>query len=217
LRTKNNYKLKSKKIYLIRHGQTDFNLQGIVQGSGVDSSLNETGLTQSKAFYSSYKNVPFNKVYTSELQRSIQSVSGFLKDGIAHETLVGLNEINWGFREGSKITPEEDAYYHKVIKWWQEGQTTLPIEGGESPQDVFDRQQIALEHILSNKDEECILICMHGRAMRVLLCQLLKYPLRCMDLFDHTNLCLYKLDFTGNMFTIELFNNTEHLKGLSIG
>ncbi|EJF08716.1 histidine phosphatase family protein, partial [Pontibacter sp. BAB1700] len=32
-----------KKIYLIRHGQTDFNLQGIVQGSGVDASLNELG------------------------------------------------------------------------------------------------------------------------------------------------------------------------------
>ncbi|HNU42529.1 MAG TPA: histidine phosphatase family protein, partial [Cyclobacteriaceae bacterium] len=33
----------TKKIYIIRHGQTDFNLKGIVQGSGVDSSLNVRG------------------------------------------------------------------------------------------------------------------------------------------------------------------------------
>ncbi len=214
MRTKNNYKLKSKKIYLIRHGQTDYNLQGIVQGSGVDSSLNATGLAQSNAFYTKYKNVPFDKVYTSQLQRSIQSVAGFIDDGKPHQAFEGLNEINWGTREGSKITPEEDAYYHQVIKWWQEGKVDFPIEGGESPIDVFNRQKVVMDEILSNKEEECILICMHGRAMRVLLCQLLNYPLHCMDLFEHTNLCLYKLNYTGSMFTVEMFNNTDHLKGL---
>ena len=40
-----------KHIYLVRHGQTDFNLKGIVQGSGVDASINETGLKQAQAFY----------------------------------------------------------------------------------------------------------------------------------------------------------------------
>ena len=40
-----------KTIYLIRHGETDFNRQGIVQGSGVDSDLNELGLAQAEAFF----------------------------------------------------------------------------------------------------------------------------------------------------------------------
>ena len=48
---------KSKKIYLIRHGQTDFNLQGIVQGSGVDADLNDTGKAQADFFYEKYKTV----------------------------------------------------------------------------------------------------------------------------------------------------------------
>lgn len=46
----NSAKLTFKKIYIIRHGQTDFNLKGIVQGSGVDSSLNDFGVAQSRAF-----------------------------------------------------------------------------------------------------------------------------------------------------------------------
>ena len=52
---------------------------------------------------------------------------------------------------------------------------------------------------------------MHGRAMRILLCQLLKYPLRCMDQFEHQNLCLYQLDYTGSMFTVKKYCDTAHL------
>jgi len=204
--------LKSKKIYLVRHGQTDYNLKGIVQGSGIDASLNDLGRKQAQSFYEAYKNVPFDKVYTSALQRSIQSVENFINDGISHQIVPELNEINWGSREGMKITPEEDAYYHDVIREWQEGNTTLQIEGGESPQQVFERQTKAIEIILANTNEDQILVCMHGRAMRILLCQMLNYPLRCMDLFEHTNLCLYELNYTGSMFSIERFNDTSHLK-----
>lgn len=206
-------KLKSKKIYLVRHGQTDYNLNRIVQGSGIDAPLNETGLKQAEKFFDTFQDVVFDKVYTSVLKRSIQSVERFISRGVPHEALSGLNEINWGTREGMQITPEEDAYYHQVISEWQSGNTTLRIEGGESPQDVFDRQKVALDHILSQKDEETILICMHGRAMRVFLCQMLNYPLHCMDLFEHSNLCMYRLVHTGNMFTLRDFNNIRHLNG----
>ena len=71
-------KVSVKKIYLIRHGQTDFNVQGIVQGSGVDSSLNAAGYEQASRFFAAYKHLPFDKVYTSTLQRTQQSVQGFL-------------------------------------------------------------------------------------------------------------------------------------------
>jgi len=208
--------LKTKKIYLVRHGQTDYNLKGVVQGSGIDSSLNEKGRAQANAFYQSYKDIPFDKVYTSALKRTHETVDSFLKDGLPHQIVPELNEINWGTREGMKITPEEDAYYHDVIRQWQEGKTTLKIEGGESPQDVFEKQTKAIEIILSNVNEETILVCMHGRAMRILLCQMLNYPLRCMDMFEHSNLCLYKLNYTGSMFTVELFNNKDHLKKLKV-
>jgi len=202
--------LKSKKIYLIRHGQTDYNLRGIVQGSGIDAPLNDTGRAQGQAFFDAYKSVAFDKIYTSTLQRSIQSIDGFVKLGIPHEQLSGLNEINWGSREGVVITPDEDAYYHQVISKWRKGETSLPIEGGESPEMVLNRQKTALQHIL-NGDEETILVCMHGRAMRILLCLMLNYPLQFMDEFEHTNLCLYKINFTGKIFNIDWHNDQRHL------
>lgn len=202
--------MKGKKIYLIRHGQTDYNLRGIVQGSGIDAPLNDTGKAQAEAFHKAYKTTAFDKVYTSTLQRAIQSVDGFIKQDIPHERLSGLNEISWGTREGTEITPEEDEYYYEVIKEWQSGNTSLPIEGGESPEMVQKRQKEALDQILQGEDE-CVLICMHGRAIRILLCLMLNYPLKYMDEFEHTNLCLYKISYTGNMFSIDWHNDTRHL------
>jgi broad specificity phosphatase PhoE len=199
-------------VYLIRHGQTDFNVQGIVQGSGVDSDLNSVGQSQATAFFERYKDVPFDKVYTSALQRSIQSVQGFIDLGIPHEKHAGLNEINWGTREGTRITPEEDAYYFKMLETWCNGETGICIEGGESPDLVAARQRPFIDIMLSRPEEKTILICMHGRAMRVLLCQLLHYPIKCMDMFQHQNLCLYELDFTGSMFVVKRYCDVEHLR-----
>ena len=59
-----------KTIYIIRHGETDYNRQGIIQGSGVDSDLNETGRIQAEKFFKAYHHIPFDKVYTSELKRT---------------------------------------------------------------------------------------------------------------------------------------------------
>ncbi len=202
----------SKKIYLIRHGQTDFNLQGIVQGSGVDSDLNATGRAQARAFYEAYKDVRFQKIYTSALKRTRQSVQSFIDDGIPTEALAGLNEICWGNREGQRITPEEDVYYHYMLAQWQIGNTSLRLEGGESPDDVVVRMKPAIDQIMNARGEDTVLICMHGRAIRILLCMLLNHPLRAMDAFEHQNLCLYLLHYNGSSFTIERNNDVSHLR-----
>lgn len=204
----------SKKIYIIRHGQTDFNLKGIVQGSGVDSSLNERGRGQALAFYQAYQHIPFDKIYTSALKRTKESVDNFIKQGIPFESLSGLNEISWGTKEGQPITAEEDAYYHWMLNQWELGNTHERIEGGESPDDVTIRQADALNHILNQTREETILICMHGRAMRILLCRLLNYPLQSMDMFVHENLCLYFVEKTDTMFVVKKYNDTTHLENL---
>ena len=207
--------MKSKKIYLIRHGQTDYNFQNIVQGGGVDSDLNETGRNQAQLFYNIYKDVPFDKVYTSALKRSIQSVEGFIKDGHKHEIHPELNEIHWGIKEMIKITEDENDYYINIINTWKNGNTNLAIEGGESPDEVATRLQKFLDVILKRDDEETILICMHGRAMRIFLCVMTGLNLCRMDEFPHKNLGLYILNYYDGKFTVEATNSLTHLDSLA--
>ncbi len=201
----------TKKIYLIRHGQTEYNKKGVVQGSGIDSDLNETGRAQANAFYNTYQHVHFDKIYVSALKRTHQSVQSFLDRSLPYEILSDLNEISWGKREGIPVDEEGDAYYHQMLDSWRAGKTDVAIEGGENPEQVAERIRRALDHILKQQEEDQILICMHGRAMRVMLSVMLNYPLRCMDMFEHTNLCLYQLTYSGSMFKVDKYNDISHL------
>ena len=208
---KNREILESKKIYLIRHGQTDFNLKGYVQGSGVDSDLNQTGIDQASKFFANYKDIPFKKVYTSVLKRSIQSVSSFIESGIPHEAYEGFNEINWGNKDGKQVSFKDNTFYWSMVKKWRDGELDFKPDGGESPLDIEEKQKKVMSIILSRKEEDPILICMHGRAMRILLSSILHQDLTLMDSFHHDNLGLYILDYNGVDFTVEKANDRQHL------
>lgn len=205
--------MSTKKIYLIRHGETDYNLKGIVQGSGVDASLNATGRSQAASFYQLYKDVPFKKIYTSALKRSIESVQSFIDQGIPWEKYSGLNEISWGEKDGKIVSSEDDKYYKSILAEWSRGNVDVRIEGGESPADVQIRIQKVIDIIVSRPEEDVILICMHGRAMRILLSWILHRDLSCMDDFHHQNLCLYLLNYSSEGFSVEKLNDAEHLRG----
>jgi 2,3-bisphosphoglycerate-dependent phosphoglycerate mutase len=203
-----------KKIYLIRHGETEYNRLGIVQGSGIDAHLNATGQQQASAFFEYYKNETFDKIYTSALVRTHQSVKHFLAKNINWEQDSALNEISWGDREGKIPDNEDNMFFGDITKKWSGGQLHLKFTNGESPVDVAKRQAVFLEKMLLQKNENTILVAMHGRAMKILLATIICNDLSKMDLFEHTNLCLYLLEYNYNSNTFEIIknNNTEHLK-----
>ncbi len=100
----------------------------------------------------------------------------------------------------------------QIMRSWLDGNLDEKFEGGESPNEVKVRQQEAMKVIISHPEEKNVLICMHGRALRLLLCQLTSKPLTEMDTFPHQNLVLYKVIYDGEKFNIADFNNSDHLK-----
>ena len=202
----------TKILYIVRHGQTEPNRLGIIQGRGVDSDLNDEGRKQARLFFEAYKSVPFDKIYISELKRTQQSIQPFIDLGIPFEKLAGLDELGWGIHEGQAPTNENKSAFMQIMRNWLDGKLDEKFEGGESPNEVKARQQEALKVIMSHPDEKTVLICMHGRALRLLLCQLTNRSLTEMDTFPHQNLVLYKVKYDGEKFEIIDFNNSEHLK-----
>ncbi len=201
-----------KTLYIIRHGETDLNKAGIVQGRGMNTDLNNTGRKQGEAFYKAYKNIPFDKIYTSKLKRTHQTVKSFIDSGIHWEQLPGLDEMAWGDYEGKAVSEETRGRFKKIMQSWKDGDLDVRFENGESPNEVQVRQKEALEEIMSHPEETTVLICMHGRAMRLFLCLLNELPLTEMDNYPHRNTTLYKVNFDGEKFHIQDFNNTDHLK-----
>ncbi|WP_257089089.1 histidine phosphatase family protein [Sphingobacterium sp. E70] len=90
----------------------------------------------------------------------------------------------------------------------------VSIENGESPNALMERQQLALDHMLAQANEENILVCMHGRALRIMLCLMTAIDARYMDDFPHTNTALYKLLYNNGQFEIIDHYNTDHLEAL---
>jgi len=200
-----------KTIYIIRHGQTEYNKQGIIQGSGIDSDLNDTGRKQAEQFFQAYHHLSFDNIYTSELKRTHQSVEHFVKAGKQIEIVPEFNEINWGKFEGLKGTPESFKEYKAMTDDWRAGLLDRSVEGGETPNEMQRRQKAGLEKLLKRTEENQILICMHGRAMRSFLCLLTGTPLQEMDDFKHNNLCMYKLEQIGERFEVVEQNCSKHL------
>jgi probable phosphoglycerate mutase len=203
-----------KTLYIVRHGQTELNRLGIVQGRGRDTDLNDEGKKQAYLFYNDYKNVPFDKIYISALRRTQQSIQPFIDLGIPYEKLPGLDELAWGIYEGQPSTPATKGAFLQIMRDWMDGKLDSKFEGGESPNEVKARQLEALDVIMSHPEEKNVLVCMHGRAMRLFLCILTGKPLTEMDNFPHQNLVLYKVTFDGEKFEIADFNNALHLKSL---
>ncbi|MFY0686075.1 MAG: histidine phosphatase family protein [Cyclobacteriaceae bacterium] len=182
----------------------------MVQGRGIDAHLNETGRKQAEQFYQAYKSESFDKVYVSTLIRTQESVSGFIKDGLPFQALPGLDEISWGSQEGAAFTPEAAKLYYDTVQAWKDGKLDLAVGGGESPNQVAERQKEAIEFIMNQTNEQKVLICMHGRAMRVLMSWLTAQPLSSMDQFEHTNLGLYEVEHI-NTFRVLRANEQSHL------
>jgi len=182
----------------------------MVQGRGVNAGLNESGIDQARRAGQSFAGVKFDCVFTSALIRTQQTVEQLPINGapvIAHP---GLDEISWGNQEGKKASYEAKNLYADTVNGWRRGELHLNVGGGENPVQVMERQKEAMQHVLK-ADGENILVCMHGRAMRVLLCWTLNYPLQFMDGFPHANCSYYVLGYRRSSFFLKDFNQVGHL------
>jgi phosphoserine phosphatase len=200
-----------KEIYIIRHGETHENKQGIVQGRGVNSDLNNLGRSQAQKFYDMYQHHEFDVVCVSSLKRTYQSIYPFTKDGHNIKSFKELDEINWGTQEGKKPCDETKDNFLKVVRQWDSGIYDPRMELGENPLEVQSRQQVFIDFV-KKTDYKKYLVCTHGRALRILLCTLLGKELKCMNDLPHQNFGLYKLHLSEDVFELILENDTEHLK-----
>jgi probable phosphoglycerate mutase len=204
-----------KELYIIRHGQTDLNAQGIIQGKGVNMPLNDLGRRQAQAFYEAYKHIPFDIMYSSTLLRAQQTIEPFKPHNIPHEVFSELDEISWGDLEGSMTTHETDANFLELTAKWRNGELHVkPSPTGESPLDLHERQKRFINHLLTTPQKK-ILIATHGRFIRAFMCTLTATSLSEMENYKHANLCLYKVNLlnSGN-FVIEKNNEQAHLQSI---
>ena len=192
-------------LYLARHGETDNNAAGLVQGRGLDPPLNAIGREQSDALARVLADVPLDAVYTSTQIRSQQTAEPTLATHPGARLVVrdGLDEMDWGVHEGKGYGPgSADTHtanaYTELNRQWRAGETSVRVEGGESPDEVWARVWPVLVEIGAAYPDGHVLVVSHRRLLRVLLAGALPGGgLERMDDFPHANAAMTTLDVPG--------------------
>ena len=149
-------------------------------------------------------------IYTSTMQRAIESVQSFIDLKIPHEKFSELDEISWGEFEGKEVTSHFRHEFKRIIEEWRSGNLDEKTPLGESPNEM-QQKHFRFINVIRSRPQKKILVCMHGRAIRILLCTLLNKPLNEMDEYPHHNLSLYRLTDDGKEFQLTHFNDISHL------
>ena len=196
------------KLYIIRHAETEYNKKGIIQGSEVDSDINDVGESQANSFYEYYKDINFDKIYVSDLKRTFQTIRRFTQNGLSYEKLKEFNEISWGVNQGKSDDLED---YARLIDTWLAGNLDNKFEEGESPNEMSVRLVKGFNKVLDD-DYDTVLLCIHGRALRILLSKIIDNDLTKMDKYVHSNTGLYILEYKNGKYEILGSNLKDHLE-----
>ena len=196
------------KLYIIRHAETEYNKKGIIQGSEVDSDINDVGESQANSFYEYYKDINFDKIYVSDLKRTFQTIRRFTENGLSYEKLKEFNEISWGINQGKSDDLED---YARLIDTWLAGNLDNKFKEGESPNEMSARLVKGFNKVLDD-DHDTVLLCIHGRALRILLSKIIDNDLTKMDKYVHSNTGLYILEYKNGKYEILGSNLRDHLE-----
>ncbi|OQS02445.1 hypothetical protein THRCLA_05183 [Thraustotheca clavata] len=202
------------RVYLCRHGETNYNLQGRFQGRGIDSELNENGIAQAQALGNALKNIPLRAIFSSKLSRAKATAAKISQyhPNTSIGVIDGIEEMGYGDNEG-KYLAQSKHLLKDVIDRWNEGNFDIAWPQGESARDVEKRGTTALLQLLKDHPtyEQIALVC-HGRFNRVLLSSVLYQDLRKMEDIEQDNTCVNILDFdhATETFHALVLNNTDH-------
>ncbi|KAF1314966.1 putative phosphatase phoe, partial [Globisporangium splendens] len=203
------------RLYLCRHGQTEFNRLHKFQGRGVNTALNETGQLQASYLAQSMRNVPLRAIYSSTLRRARETATivSQLHQKIELQHFQDLEEMSFGVFEGSAHELYDDqvqAIHHK----WLEGDYAARFPNGENPLEVVARGVAKINSIMtSSQPQDHVLIVTHGRFNKVVLTQMLHGELSKMHDLTQDNTCVNVVDYdhVTHAYTPVLLNSTSHL------
>lgn len=162
------------KLYLVRHGESEANKNHIYSGF-LDTKLTENGINQAKKCKELLKDITFEKVICSDLQRAYKTA--LIVSGANEQDLIvkeGLREMNFGKWEGlsHKEILEKDKENYDM---WMEDYFNIPAPEGESLNSFYDRVSdefdlIKTEYLFENiRSEMNILVVSHSGVIRALI------------------------------------------------
>lgn len=207
------------KIYLVRHGETEWNRQGLLQGHN-DSPLTEKGISQAQFLAQELEELTFDHIYSSDLKRAIDTAEIInKKKNTPLSTSKLLRERKFGKYEG-----KPHAVFQNELKPYTKQYQSLPPDkkksfrypGMESDEEVIDRLLTFISDIQAKHEDKSILLVTHSGIIRLILIHL--------NVISYENHFAYKipqdeyfvLDLENDSLSINPYNISIHSQSTSL-
>jgi phosphoserine phosphatase len=198
-------------VLLVRHGATDWNLQGRCQGV-TDLDLNEVGVRQAKQIAASLTNESIHAIYSSNLKRAQQTAQFF---SLHHQLPVQIEndvrELDHGELEGLTFAQIKENYFQFIQKWRTEP-AEIQVPGGERLVDVAQRAWSGLNRIVQRHTaEQAIVVVSHNFPILSIICRITGTHLNNYRTFHLDPCSVTRLSHNGgNHWEVTLINNQQY-------
>ncbi|MBX3014660.1 MAG: histidine phosphatase family protein [Caldilineaceae bacterium] len=199
-------------IILIRHGETEWNAEGRIQGQG-DSPLTEWGIHQAQAVGKRLQHEPFTALYASHLGRVIETAR-YIAAVTGHAITIDerLQERAYGIFEG--LTQAEAQAAHTAI--FQEYKTNFSpdfaVPQAESSRQVLARGRAVFQELAQRHVGERIVVVSHGSFLRSVLAAILGVELGAFIGFRLANGSLSEIVFEANEWQVVTLGEVQHIR-----
>lgn len=201
------------KVYLVRHGQTAWNVGEIFRGRA-DIPLDETGKREVHLAGETLRDETLHAVYSSPLSRSMETAENIAKfHDISVTPLDAIVDISYGEWEGMGNQEVQQKYPELHALWLSEPHKVI-FPGGESLDEVRSRTMAALEDLLAKHQDENFALVAHRVPNKVICCAVLgldnSHFWRIQQDTASTNLFVYR----NGQWIISYLNDTSYLRSL---
>lgn len=202
------------KLYIVRHGETEWNTLGRIQGH-TDVALSDRGRQQAAALAHRLAGVAFDAAYCSDLSRARETAQIILgpRDAPLCAT-PQLREYHKGIFEGLTVREYAQRYPDLYQASLRNDLDFAPPGGGETIRQTSARMAQFTAQLLDQNPNDTALIVGHGGSLRAVIVALLSLPLEANWKFAMRN-CALSLVYTyPDNAVLHLYNDTSHLAGI---
>jgi broad specificity phosphatase PhoE len=179
-------------LYLVRHGQTDWTIQGKLQGHA-DIPLNNAGRAQAAAISERMSEIGFDICFSSDLQRAIETARIL---GAARPLIIKPIPV----LRGRDYGPWENRFFSEFLEYKKKGHSFLNMESDE---EIQKRIFSFLHEIVNNYPDATILIVTHGAVIRNLLACLLNIDSSSIFTIEMETMATLKLGVSDGHYTVQ--------------
>jgi broad specificity phosphatase PhoE len=198
------------KLILVRHGETHWNKDGLVQGGDSDIELNDTGLEQARKLAAFLKNEPIVAILSSSLQRAVATAEVIASQHqLPIEIDQGLKELKVGDLEGTSISNLRTTFSRFLLQWWQDGEA-MKLPNGESLVELQQRAWKVIEGLLEKHKDGTAVVVSHYFVTLAIILKALNLPLDCFTKFKLDLGGVSVLEFRDYGARLVTFNDTSY-------